>query len=237
MTKVGIIGAMQCEIDSIVSCMSVSSQSTIANRMFYIGRIQNTDVVVCLSGCGKVNAATAAQILISRYNVDCIITTGVAGSLRSDIPTGSVIVALDAIYHDVDCTAVGYEPCTLPESHSRYSTDDTLQLIAGQAALLSCHDSSLIVIGTVASGDSFIASTEDRRRIFNITSADCVDMESCAIVQTCECNNTPCAIIRVISDGSDDFQLDAYNSFESYAAAIGSTITLKFIEIIAAAEV
>lgn len=39
------------------------------------------DVIACIGGVGKVNAAMAAQLLISLYKPDLVLNAGVAGLL------------------------------------------------------------------------------------------------------------------------------------------------------------
>ena len=82
--KVGIICAMKSELD-LVEASDFGSRN---------------EVRCVLSGLGKVNAAVAATQLVYEYSPDCVINAGVAGSLKSEIREGAVVVGAKTAYHD-----------------------------------------------------------------------------------------------------------------------------------------
>ena len=102
----GIIGAMIEEVLHLKEAMEDVEIRTIATMDFYQGRLKGLDVVVVRSGIGKVNAAICTQILIDQYNVRRIINTGIAGSLRSSIDIGDIVLSRDAMQHDMDAYGV-----------------------------------------------------------------------------------------------------------------------------------
>ena len=102
MKRVGIIGAMELEVEALKAQMTVNETISRASMDFYSGTLNDTDVVIVKSGIGKVNAALCAQILIDLFQVTHIINTGVAGSLNADLDIGDILVSEDAIYHDMD---------------------------------------------------------------------------------------------------------------------------------------
>lgn len=53
-------------------------------------------------------------ILADCYDVEAVINTGVAGSLRAEINIGDIVVSTDALQHDMDATGFGYEPAEIP---------------------------------------------------------------------------------------------------------------------------
>ena len=77
----GIIGAMEIEVATLIDAMKISKKETKAGMTFCCGKIEGKDVVVVKSGVGKVNAAMCTQILIDDFDVDAVVNTGVAGSL------------------------------------------------------------------------------------------------------------------------------------------------------------
>ena len=96
---IGIIGAMEEEVKALADMMSGVETATVAGMVFKKGQFKGKDVVVVRSGIGKVNAAVCTQILADRYNVDCVINTGVAGSLKNEINIGDIVISSDAIQH------------------------------------------------------------------------------------------------------------------------------------------
>lgn len=103
----GIIGAMDEELEILLSDMKLQDKKTIANMTFNKGQLWNNDVVAVVCGIGKVNAAICTQILVSEYKVDKVINVGVAGGISKDIYPGDVVVAENLVEHDMDTTAFG----------------------------------------------------------------------------------------------------------------------------------
>lgn len=88
MMRIGIIGAMNEEVASILSDMMDPSQEMIGGRSYYAGSLHGKNAVLTVSGWGKVAAASTATILIVRYGVKAMILCGVAGAAAPDIHVG-----------------------------------------------------------------------------------------------------------------------------------------------------
>ena len=69
MVKLGIIGAMQQEVETLLACMGEKKSSRKAGSTFYEGTLEGTEVVVVQCGIGTVNAAICVQILCDCYGV------------------------------------------------------------------------------------------------------------------------------------------------------------------------
>ena len=108
--RIGIIGAMQEEVESLISSMENVKKKTKASMDFYEGRLWGNDTVVVMSGIGKVNMAVCAQILIDSFGVEKLINTGVAGGLYKDIEIGDIVISSDAVQHDMDAE-IGRASC------------------------------------------------------------------------------------------------------------------------------
>ena len=98
---IGIIGAMDKEIDDLKNVMKDVSEEKISGMTFYKGALSGKDVVLVRSGIGKVNAAMCTEALIIKYNVECVINTGIAGSLNSKIDIGDIVLSTDSLEHDI----------------------------------------------------------------------------------------------------------------------------------------
>ena len=76
---------------------------------------------------------------------------------------------------------------------------------AGEILMKSAEELGLRArLGTVASGDRFIASRTEKDAIASAFSADACEMEGAAIAQVAFVNETPFAVVRAISDSADD---------------------------------
>ena len=110
MTKLGIIGAMTQEVETLVESMAECTSKEIAGSTFYEGTLDGLPAVIVQCGVGKVNAALCAQILCSRFSVTHLVNTGIAGSLSNDLDIADLVVSRDAMYHAFSA-AEAVNPC------------------------------------------------------------------------------------------------------------------------------
>ena len=217
MIKLGIIGAMEEEVETLLSLMEDKKEFQKAGSRFYDGSLEGLPVTVVQCGVGKVNAALCAQILCDCFGVTHLVNTGIAGSLCADLDIGDLVVSQDAMYHDMDAVAFGYPMGKVPGMDvTAFPADDALIGYAFAAA--EAVNPGHTKIGRVASGDQFVASREVKERIIDITKALCTEMEGTAIAQTAYRNQLPFVILRAISDKADDSAEMDYPSFECLAA-------------------
>ena len=67
------------------------------------GTVKNNTHILMQCGIGKVNAAAGTVELIRNFQPDCIISTGVAGGIDSELNVMDVVVSRNIVYHDVWC--------------------------------------------------------------------------------------------------------------------------------------
>ena len=218
MKKIGIIGAMDLEVDALKQEMKVERIEKRASMDFYEGTLNKTDVVIVRSGIGKVNAALCAQILIDLFGVTHIINTGVAGSLNAALDIGDILVSTDAVHHDMNVTIFGYALGEVPQLGTREFPADSHM---AQVALETCREVNpdiAVRSGRVASGDQFISNKETKQFIIENFQADCAEMEGASIAHAAYLSSVPFVIIRAISDKADDSAEMDYPTFERAAA-------------------
>ena len=224
MLKLGIIGAMSIEVASLKAQMENLKTSTQTGMEFYEGTLDGLACVVVECGVGKVNAALCVQILCDRFAVTHIVNTGVAGSLSNDLDIGDLVISNDVMYHDFDCSPMGYAIGQVPRMQVlRFPADVTLHQLALEAVAEVYPGHSLS--GTVASGDQFVSSPQVKERIIENTGALCTEMEGAAIAHAAYRNGVPFVIIRAISDKADDSAQMDYPSFEVMAAERCAAVT------------
>ena len=224
MTKLGIIGAMEEEVETLLGLMENKQETEKAGSRFYNGTLEGLPVTVVQCGVGKVNAAMCTQILCDCFGVTHLVNTGIAGSLCADLDIGDLVVSQDAMYHDVDAVAFGYPMGKVPGMDvTAFPADDTLIGYAFAAA--EAVNPGHTRIGRVASGDQFVASKAVKERIIDLTRGLCTEMEGAAIAQTAYRNNIPFVILRAISDKADDSAQMDYPTFERIAAHRCAAVT------------
>lgn len=227
MKKLGIIGAMDVEVAVLKEKMEGKAIRMIAGSEYCEGILEGLPAVIVQCGVGKVNAALCAQILCSCFDVTHIVNTGIAGSLNAKLDIGDFVISQDAVYHDMDATNFGYPMCQVPGMSVRtFPASPELVSLACRVAE-NAHPGH-VQIGTVATGDQFVASKEVKTRIIRDTGALCTEMEGAAIAHTAWKNNVPFVIIRAISDKADDSAEMDYPTFEAIAARRCAQVTQSF---------
>ncbi|MBR6404182.1 MAG: 5'-methylthioadenosine/adenosylhomocysteine nucleosidase [Eubacterium sp.] len=216
---IGIIGAMDKEVNDLKALMNESSVTvkTVAGMEFWSGNLEGHEVVLVRSGIGKVNAAVASSILADSFKVRAIINTGIAGSLDADIDIGDIVLATDALEHDMDVTGLGYERGVVPDQEiSIYKADDELRKAAKEVCEKVNPDIKVFE-GRVISGDQFISRKDVKDDLVSTFKGMCTEMEGAAIAHTCWLYNIPYLVIRSISDKADDSADMDYPSFQKKA--------------------
>ena len=222
----GIIGAMESEISSIRETMEDVRVTTVSGMEFAEGVIGGSEVVVVQCGMGKVNAGICTQTLITRFGVERIINTGVAGNLTEELTIGDFVVSTDAVQHDFDVSPIGFEKGEIPYTGlSAFPANEDLRALAVRA-VAEAAPTAKVLEGRVCSGDQFISEPEQAKAIRSATGGLCAEMEGGAIAQVCYLNQTPYVIIRAISDDSDDMSFD---QFQAAAAAQCAAATLAMV--------
>ncbi len=226
--KVGIIGAMDIEVRALKDMMDNAVADKVSGMEFYRGRINGTDTVVAVAGVGKVNAAVCAQTMILRWSPDCIVNVGVAGGLSGKLGIGDIAVADAVCEHDMDTTPIGDPKGFISGLNTVYIKTDprVTDMICAAAKELGLNYER----GTIASGDQFISTHEQRTAIKSEFNAIAAEMEGAAIGHAAAMNGVPFAVIRALSDGANEESVDDYPTFAKKAAANSVAIITKFLE-------
>ena len=201
--KLGIIGAMDVEVATLMEHAHDAVLSERAGMRFCEGTLVGMPVVIAKCGIGKVSAGMCVQAMCDLYGVTHIVNTGVAGSLDAQIDIADLVVSTDALYYDVDVTPWGYEPGQLPGMDClAFPADPTLRVAIEHVAALAAPDVRVFA-GRVVSGDQFIASSQAKERLAQEFGGMCCEMEGAAIAHACHVNGVPYAVVRAISDKAD----------------------------------
>ncbi|WP_404404020.1 5'-methylthioadenosine/S-adenosylhomocysteine nucleosidase [Jeotgalibacillus malaysiensis] len=227
--KIGIIGAMEEEVELLRSSMENAETETIANSEFTTGQLKQKEVVLVKSGIGKVNAAMTTTILMERYQPDVIINTGSAGGFDPALNVGDVVISKDVRHHDVDVTAFNYEYGQVPGMPAAFTADDKLRETALKCAE-AIHEIKS-VSGLIATGDSFM---NDPKRVEALQgrfeNLQALEMEAAAIAQVAHQYEVPFVIIRSLSDIAGK---ESHLSFDQYlktAAVNSANLIIKITE-------
>lgn len=226
---IGIIAAMEEELEILLKDLSLEEKIQKANMIFYKGMLYNQNVVAVVCGIGKVNSAVCTQILISEYSIDKIINVGVAGGIGKNIYPGDIVIAENLVQHDMDTSAFGDKIGQIP----RLDTFDfkcDLELVS--LAERSCGEISDLhsYTGRIVSGDQFIANIEKIQWLDSEFGAISCEMEGASIAQVCYLNSIPFVVIRSISDNANNGAHMDYEKFIPIAVKNSTKILQKMLE-------
>lgn len=245
--KIGIIGALEEEIQFLKEGIEVKKTEVIGLREYYEGNLFGKQVILVYSRVGKVAAASTATTLIQHFGVDLVLFTGVAGGADRERKIGDIVIAKQLVQHDMDCTGIpGTRPFEIPRLNKVYfdvkpellekafksarhyiskelSDDINLELLE------EFHITTpVITVGTIASGDQFISDSNKIRELSSqIDNLQAVEMEGAAVAQVCYEYAVDYLVFRVISDNADE---NASVNFNKFIEKIGRYLTAGIIK-------
>ena len=243
-----ILSALPDEQSGLLAQLQQPQVVQHAGRSFASGRLHGQEVVLALSGIGKVAAATTAAVLIERFQATRILFTGVAGGVGEGVAVGDIVVAEDYVQHDMDVSPL-FERWHVPGCTTvRLACDagmTTMLVRAVDHCLLSANtnfDHVLIAgiprlhLGLMASGDRFVGSPELVRSVCEPLAIAghpvlALEMEGAAVAQVCLDYGVPFAAVRAISDRADaSAHIDFTVFMEQVASRYADAIVQSFLE-------
>ena len=234
--RMGIIGAMESEVQNLIARMEGVAYHEKAGRRFAVGTLAGKEVVVVQSGIGKVAAAITAQMLVDRFGVTALLNTGMAGGLDPRLAVKDLVVATGALQHDFDLTAFGHVKGFLTGEDDQkptvFAADPALadKALAAAAGVLPAD--SKAITGVVASGDVFVDDSALKARLRDDFGAAAAEMEGAAIAQAAAANGVPFAILRTISDLAEQDASVSFDELERYAGQLAGDITVALLKML-----
>lgn len=230
--RIAIVGAMQQELRSLLAHMPDQTPVLRAGREFWAGHLEGCEVVVVLSGIGKVAAATTATLLLTEFDVDRIVFTGTAGGLAAGVNVGDVVVADALLQHDMDASPLFPRHEVPLYGRSRFAADpglsDTLDDAARRALDEHGAPGARVHRGLIVSGDRFVSQRSENDELRErLPDALAVEMEGAALAQVCHDFGVPFAVVRTVSDRADD---TAHVDFNQFVAEVASRYTLAIVQ-------
>ena len=241
---IGIISAMQEEMQTLIENLQESTTIIKGMRKYYKGKLFNTEVVLVFSRWGKVASATTATQLINDYAIDEIIFTGVAGAVSSDLNIGDIVIGKNLYQHDMDASPL-YQKFEVPLLGKTYFETSTLHrdnLHKATQVFINSYTKKIdtkiaqpfgikhpkVILSDIASADQFISENHIANQLTHeLPTISCVEMEGAAVAQVCFEYNIPFSILRIISDNAND---NAHIDFPKFAKEIASHYALEILK-------
>ncbi len=228
MKTIAVIGALEKEVREVFAAVEGATTKEEAGLTVLAGTYNGARLVATTAGMGTVNAAAAAQHLISAYHMgtvnaaaaaqhlisayhaDAIIFSGIAGGLNPVLHVGDIVIGERLRYLDTDTALIAESAPGLEEYASTPQLVEIAEsLLAGRGYRNAAEgatgtDTLQYLRGTIATGDRFVSGAEMREAAIAATQADCVEMEGAAIAHVAAKNGIDCLVMRAISDNCDE---------------------------------
>jgi adenosylhomocysteine nucleosidase len=219
---------MEVEVKNLKAKIENKKTEFLSGIEFVSGKLSSKDVVIAQCGIGKVFASICTEAMILKYSPECIINTGVGGSLSTKLAIGDIAVAESLVQHDMDTSPLG-DPVGLISGINKvyFETDVRARMILEESAREMDIN---YLVGTIATGDKFISEKADKDRIVSLFGASACEMEGGAIAHTAYVNQIPFMVVRAISDSADGDACMDYPTFLPIATKISTALTLALIE-------
>lgn len=217
---IGIICAEEKEMLEIKKLMIDIKEKNIYEKTFYIGNIENKEIVLVKCNVGKVNSARVCQMLIDNFDIELVINVGTAGSVDNSLDIGDVVVGTKLVQYDFDVTSFGRKLGEIENIGEYIEVDNDL---------LSLFDEINIKKGIIASGDKFIVNSEEKDNIRNIFNALCIEMEGASIAQVCYLDKIPFLVIRSITDKQDGSAKVDFETFLESSSKVAANILKELL--------
>ena len=184
---VGIVVALKKEAEETINKIKDRKELNVIGKKLFIGKIAEKDVVLILSGVGKVNAAISTQFLFDNYPIDYIINFGSVGGLARKAEVLS--------YYNVEkCCQYDFDVSAIDNVSVGYIQDfDTVYFYTKKDFIPFLPKISL------ASSDKITEKESDIKIVSDLGCA-IFDMELGAIGQVCYANNKPFISFKGVTD-------------------------------------
>ncbi len=199
MRKVGIVVAISGEFNAFLNDSSITSKiMSFNNRDVYECTIGNCDVFFIQSGWGEIDAATAVQLLVSRFECEIILNYGVVGALKKDMKVNEVYLVEKVVHYDFDASGIDH---TRVGQYHEFEDE----FMPCSPTLINLAESIYPGITSVicASADKFVDDKKIKSKLASDYNASICDMEAAGIVRTCFKNGIDCLMMKCISDTYD----------------------------------
>lgn len=221
---IGMIGAMEIEIDAILAAAEIQRVEQRAGIQFHVGTLSGVPVAVAQCSEGKVNSALCAQALIDFYSPRLVLNIGVAGGVGPDVHIGDAVIATACVQYDFDGTPLGtpLAQISVPVNGGReevinFPCDQRISAVLREEA--EKLYSGTVHAGVIATGDRFVADPQLGNWLHETFGALACEMEGGSIAHVCLANQIPCAVLRSISDNANDSDTMDFRTFAEDSAS------------------
>lgn len=196
---------MKKECDYLIKLLSLEK---ISDNIY-----KNDNILLVLTGIGKVNATMWTQYALCNYNIDYVYNYGFAGSMTDKLKCGDFVAPKLVLQHDFDLTCDGYKIGEVQGQDVSYipTSKDILERVKKQ---INIKEADYLL-----SGDKFMTE-----RLDGFGDSLC-DMEGYGVARVCHNSCVPFFMLKLVTDSCNkEGQEEYYKSIELYKKKMQETI-------------
>ena len=237
---IGIISALQNEVDLLLKEAEIERTDTIGGVDYHVGKLCGKDVVIVKAGIGKSLSASGTAAMLNNYDISAVYFTGIAGGVGDETEVLDEVIATSLVQHDYGnitndgfVWTAGNEGAPGEErkegDNGYYPCDEDLVDLAYRSAVKVVGEEHVFK-GVIASGDQFIESEEYVKLLQDEFDALACEMEGSSIALVCMQYDVPFVVIRAMSDKADGKAHESFDNMADIAADNSSRIIIQMLE-------
>jgi len=229
LVKVGIICPCKIEYKSCKKILKLDDKTELAGRLISSRREKDVEVIAIQAGPGKIQCASATQLIIDKFQPDFIFDVGAAGSLSEKLSI-----------NDIVCGEYSFEYDVSPDDDLTKMTDDlktstVFNKVSSKEVLkeflnwVEKNMGSIIKVGNIASGEKDVNNKELRQELHEKLNAIACNWETSSVLKTAQLNGIKSFSFRVITDNADEDMNDDFYANREKALEIMFPVLNEFI--------
>jgi len=175
---IALLSATWDEIILLKRDVQVADEGANGELEYKIGELYGQPVVIAVTGVGIRRARAGTSFIIQKFKPRIIICAGLGGALSPDLKVGDIVLGESVI------------SLRKNEAKELYSDLPFSEIECKKGALLT--------------ESRFINKPEEKKRLFEASSALSVDMETWGVVEAAVQSGIPVASVRSVSDESHE---------------------------------
>lgn len=234
---IALLCSVQAEAELLTAGMKVRGTAPFGCKTVIQGTLANRDVLLCVGGMGKVNAAHAATLLLTRFDPEALVIFGIGGAYPSSgAQPGDVVLAKEEIsgdegvltmdgFKDTEYLGIPLLKTASSVIFNVYPASERL-LKHSLQVLLVRNDPRAIRVGVFVTLSTCTGTSERARELETRYSGLCENMEGAAAAQIAVCHAVPWLEVRGISNIVEDRDLKKWDIPRAAGAVQGAVLRI-----------
>jgi futalosine hydrolase len=239
---IALLCAVQAEAELLLAKTALTKSAVLGSKSVIEGTLVGQQILLCVGGMGKVNAAHAATLLLSQFNPRALIIFGVGGAYPSsgakigDVAIAKVeiagdegVVCLDG-FKDAEYIGIPLIKTATSMMYTTYPAREDLLKRAIQA-LVSHQESDAdeVLLGAFVTLSTCTGTLARARELEERYHGLCENMEGAAAAQVAELHGIPWLEVRGISNIAEDRNVDKWDIPRAAHAAQKAVVNIMEI--------